>query len=199
MQSLKRYWWRLRKELKLLLLSFLMHFPTHLGVALRARLMRHFLKSLGQNCTLRSGLRLTNPEKVSIGSNCNFGQDVFITGGGGVTIGNWVGMGPDAKVWSVNHRYDDPDRPWLLQGHDNKPVVIHDDVWIGASAFVMPGVTIGKGAIISACAVVNKSVPEYAIVVGNPGRVAGWRKRPASAAPGEVAEEPAAAAGTLHR
>jgi acetyltransferase-like isoleucine patch superfamily enzyme len=53
----------------------------------------------------------------------------------------------------------------------------------------MPGVTIGKGAIVSACAVVNKSVPAFAIVVGNPGRVVGWRKRPGDASGGSSAAD----------
>jgi acetyltransferase-like isoleucine patch superfamily enzyme len=79
----------------------------------------------------------------------------------------------------VNHRFNDPDVPWILQGWESKPVVIEDDVWLGANAFVMPGVTIGKGAIVSAYAVLAKSIPPYAIVAGNPARVTGWRKEQA--------------------
>lgn len=140
--------------------------------------MRRFFKSLGASTVIQAGMRLTNPERISVGSHCNFAQGVFITGGGGVTIGDWVGMGPDVKVWSVNHRFEDPDQPWLLQGWEFKPVVIEDDVWLGAGVFVMPGVTIGKGAIVSACSVVAKSVPPYSLVAGNPARVVGWRKHP---------------------
>jgi maltose O-acetyltransferase len=140
--------------------------------------LRHFFFSLGKGNTFYSGLRVTSPHKVSIGSNCNFDHGVFITGGGGVQIGDWVGFGPDVKVWSVNHRFDDPDTPWLLQGWKSKPVVIDDDVWLGANVFVMPGVTIGKGAIVSACALIDRSIPPYAIVAGNPCRVVGWRRRP---------------------
>lgn len=181
MQSFKQAWWDTRAELKTLVIWFLAYMPGGMGVSMRALCMPRFLKSLGKNTTLQSGLRVINPEKISIGSNCNFGQGVFITGGGGVHIGDWVGFGPDAKVWSVTHRFDDTEKPWLLQGWETKPVTIHDDVWIGAGAFVMPGVTIGRGAVISALTVVNKSVPEFAIVAGNPGRVIGWRKRPAHA------------------
>jgi maltose O-acetyltransferase len=126
-------------------------------------------------------LRLTSPERVRIGSNCQFNYDVYIAGGGGVTIGDWVGFGPDAKIWSVNHRFDDPDTPWQQQDWDRKPVTIEDDVWIAANVFVMPGVTIGRGAIISAGSIVNKSIPPFAIVSGNPARVVGWRRSPTSA------------------
>jgi len=181
MQMIKRLWWELRSECKVLALWFLAAIPGGLGIRLRRRLMRFFLKRLGERTVLQSGLRITNPESVSIGANCNFAQGIFITGGGGVEIGDWVGCGPDVKIWSVNHRFEDPDRPWLLQGWEKKPVRIEDDVWLGAGVFVMPGITIGKGAIISACALVNKTIPPYALVAGNPARVVGWRKRPEDA------------------
>lgn len=152
--------------------------PLTLGVRLRAWLLPSFLLRMGRDTVIQQGMRLVTPEKISIGSHCNFGQGVFLTGGGGIRIGDWVGLGPDAKIWSVNHRFDNPDVPWLSQGWEKKEVVIEDDVWLGANVFVMPGVTIGRGAIVSAGSVVTKSVPPYAIVAGNPGRVAGWRKRP---------------------
>jgi len=158
---------------------------------LRARCLRYILESLGENTLIQHGLRITNPEKVSIGSNCNFGQGVFITGGGGVRIGNWVGLGPDVKIWSVNHRFDDADRPWLLQGWEAKEVVIEDDVWLAANTFVMPGVTIGRGAIVSALQCGGQICAPYAIFAGNPGRVVGWRKDPDRAAQSSPAESPA--------
>jgi maltose O-acetyltransferase len=168
----------MRSETEPLAFWFLANIPGTLGEWIRSIALRRFLKHLGKNTVFQLGIRITSADQVSVGSNCNFAQGVFIAGGGGVLIGDWVGFGPDAKVWSVNHRFDDPDRPWQLQGWTKKPVVIEDDVWLAANVFVMPGVTIGKGAIISAGTVVNKSIPAYAVVSGNPGRVVGWRKRP---------------------
>jgi acetyltransferase-like isoleucine patch superfamily enzyme len=179
-RTLKQTWWVFRAELKALTFLLLAGMPLRSGIWVRARFMRRFFARLGEDTVIQTGLRVTNPERIAIGSHCNFARGVFITGGGGVTIGDWVGFGPDVKVWSVNHRFDDPDRPWLLQGWEMKPVVIEDDVWLGANVFLMPGVTIGKGAIVSACAVVGKSVPPYAVVAGNPARVVGWRKKPVS-------------------
>jgi acetyltransferase-like isoleucine patch superfamily enzyme len=178
----KTIFWDLKAEMRLLALWLLSGMPLRLGVRMRARWMPRFLAHLGSDTILQPGLRVLSPEKVSIGSHCNLGQGAFITGGGGVRIGDWVGFGPDAKVWSVNHRFDDPDTPWQLQGWEAKEVVIEDDVWLGANVFVMPGVIIHKGAIISAGTVVNKSIPAFALVAGNPGRVVGWRKRPSDAA-----------------
>jgi maltose O-acetyltransferase len=168
--------WSLLDELRAATLSLLTWLPTELGVIARRRLLRHFLGHVGRNARILPGLRLTNPEKIRIGSNCNLNYNVFIAGGGEVTIGDWVGFGPDVKIWSVNHRFDDPDTPWQKQGWNSDPVKIEDDVWVAANVFVMPGVTIGHGAILSAGSVVNKSIPPFAIVAGNPARVIGWRR-----------------------
>lgn len=180
-----RYWWILR-EFRLLALWFLGEFPGETGAWLRSRCLRPFLKALGTDTLIQHGFRVTSPEMISIGAHCIFGQGTFITGGGGVRIGDWVGFGPDVKVWSVTHRFRDPSQPWQLQGSKLEEVVIEDDVWLAANTFVMPGVRIGRGAIVSACSVVTKSVPPYAIFAGNPGRVIGWRKAPEADDSGQV-------------
>lgn len=59
---------------------------------------------------------------------------------------------------------------------DEKPVVIEDDVWIGSRVIILPGVTIGKGSVIGASAVVSKSVPPYSVVAGNPAKIVKTRK-----------------------
>lgn len=179
---LKTMMWSFRTGLKGIALSVLCAVPFRIGVWLRTWLLPAFLGRMGSNTIVHSGFRVTMAHRVSVGSHCHFGPDVFITGGGGVSIGDWVGFGPDVKVWSVNHRFEDPDTPWLLQGWESKPVVIEDDVWLAANVFVMPGVTIGRGAVVSAGTVVSKSVAPFAIVAGNPGRVVGWRKRSAGTA-----------------
>lgn len=178
----KRLYWNHQWKLKIAAMWFAAGFPWKLGIRLRPLIFRLVLENLGAGVVFQRGIRLICPEYVSIGSHCSIGRGVFITGGGGVTIGDWVGIGPDSKIWSINHRFDDPDRPWLQQGHELKPVVIEDDVWLGANVFVAPGVSIGRGAIISAGAVVTKNIPAYALVGGNPGRVIGWRRRPDTSA-----------------
>lgn len=185
MRSLKRLYWRLRGKIRQLMLWAVDGIPGQTGFRLRYAVMRRLLKHLGEDTVLKRHLQIDIPETVSIGSHCRLAQGAYIGGAGGVTIGDWVGFGPDVKIWSSNHRFEDPDRPCLLQGDDHKPVIIEDDVWLGANVFVAPGVTIGKGAIVAAGAVVNKSIPPYAQVAGNPGRVVGWRRTPpaATAAP----------------
>lgn len=73
-------------------------------------------------------------------------------------------MGPDVMIFTQNHKNDRLDIPMMLQTDPKRPVVIGDDVWIAARAIILPGVTIGKGSIIGAGAVVTKDVPEYAVV-----------------------------------
>lgn len=189
---LTQTYWLWRNELRALWLQFLCSLPGGPGAWLRRKTFRRHFAKFDRSTRIASGLRVTNPECISIGSNCDFNHDVFITGGGGVTIGNYVGLGPGVKIWSVNHRYEDPDVPWMKQGYDKQAVDIEDDVWLGANCFVMPGTRIGRGAIVSAGTVLMKSVPAFAIVAGNPGRVVGWRKRPD--ATGTPTSQPADAA-----
>lgn len=180
--KLSQAFWTLRADAKELLLRLVFAVPLSVGDRLRIAVLSRFLAELGEGTVIRDGIRISNPEKVRIGANCNIATGAVIKGGGGVTLGDFVGLGPDCKIWSVNHRYQDPDTPWLKQGYERVPVVIEDDVWVGANCFVMPGCTIGRGAIISAGTVLMKSVPAYALVAGNPGRVVGWRKRPEASA-----------------
>lgn len=187
---MKKLYWRLRIEWAYLLIWFLGRLPEAGGNWARGRFLGLVFGHLGKRCTIQANLRVGTPEKLFIGDDCNFGEDVFITAGGGVRIGNFVGIGAGAKIWSVNHKYEDPDVPWLKQGWEYKEVIIEDDAWIGANAFVMPGVTVGKGAILSAGTILSKSIPPYSIAAGNPGRVIGWRKKEAApGAPGAASTE----------
>lgn len=95
---------------------------------------------------------------------------------GGVDIGNDVMMGPNCTIYTQNHRFDQLDIPMIKQGfYEEEKVTIEDDVWIGGNVTILPGVVIGKGAVVGASTVVTKSVPEYSVFVGNPGRVVKYR------------------------
>lgn len=177
MKRAKQWLWFVTEELSEISLRFILWLPLTLGVRVRQAVLPRRLGGFGKNTVIQPGLKIASPKKLFIGSNCQFNESVYITAGGTVRIGDWVGIGPGAKIWSINHKFSDPDTPYMIQGWDLKEVVIEDDVWIGANAFVMPGVRIGKGAVISAGTVVLRSVPGYAVLAGNPGRVVGWRKK----------------------
>lgn len=114
-------------------------------------------------------------EGISVGSDTSIGAFNIIHGGGGVTIGRDTLLGPFVAVYSENHRFSDPGVPIRKQGQSRRPVCIGDDVWIGAHAVVLAGVTIGDGAIVAAGAVVTKDIPEGKIVAGVPAEVIGNR------------------------
>ena len=79
-----------------------------------------------------------------------------------------------------DHSYTDPNLPVSVQGFTAAPIVIGDASWIGANAVITKGVTIGRGAIVAAGAVVVRDVPEYAIGGGVPARLIKYRERPAA-------------------
>jgi maltose O-acetyltransferase len=96
---------------------------------------------------------------------------------GRVTIGDDVMMGEEVLMITQNHKFDRIDIPMDQQGHkEEQPITIGNDVWIGTRAIILPGVTIGNGVIIGAGCVVTKPVPDYAIIVGNPGKIVKFRK-----------------------
>lgn len=108
--------------------------------------------------------------KITIGKNCFLGEYNVIRGQGGVQIGNDVYTGPMVQLVAVNHVYSDPNRPIREQGITAKGITIEDDVWLGANVTVVDGVTVGRGSIIGAGAVVTQNIPPYSIAVGTPAR-----------------------------
>jgi acetyltransferase-like isoleucine patch superfamily enzyme len=106
-----------------------------------------------------AGCLLYSPQGISIGDNFFCNRYGSLMGGGGLLIGHDVQFGPNVTVLSVTHNYQDPHLPISQQGYSSAPVVIEDNVWLGANVVVMPGVTIHTGAIIGANAVVTKDAP----------------------------------------
>jgi len=107
---------------------------------------------------------------ITIGDNSGIGRDSLIQNG--VQIGDNVMMGPQCLIYTMNHCFSRVDIPMIQQGiGDIHPVVIGNDVWIGARVTILPGIHIGDGSIIGAGAVVTKDVPQYVIVGGNPAKI----------------------------
>lgn len=94
-----------------------------------------------------------------------------IDGGGECIIGKNVMMAPEVIILTLNHKYIDMNCPIIMQGSYASKVVIEDDVWIGIRAIILPGIKIGRGAVIGAGAVVTKDVPPYTVVGGVPAKI----------------------------
>jgi acetyltransferase-like isoleucine patch superfamily enzyme len=88
-----------------------------------------------------------------------------------ITIGNEVNLAQGVVVSALNHNYADTTHTIHTQGVSTKPVVISDDVWIGANATITPGVTIGRHSVVAAGSVVTHDVPPFTIVAGVPARI----------------------------
>ena len=107
--------------------------------------------------------------KVSLGDYSGIGINARIYGK--CSIGSHVMMGSDVTIVTRNHRFDRTDIPMDMQGfQEEEPVTIGNDVWIGGGARILPGVTIGDGAIIAAGAVVRNNVDSRTIVGGVPAK-----------------------------
>ncbi len=106
---------------------------------------------------------------VTIGDYTRIG--IHCTVIGPVCIGSHVNLAQGITVTALNHNFTDCSRRIDEQGISTQPVVIGDDVWIGANAVVLPGVTIGKHAVVAAGAVVTRDVPDYTLVGGVPAKV----------------------------
>lgn len=122
-------------------------------------------------------VRITEPRKFSIDIMSHLKSDTYIESSGGVTIGKYFHVGSGFTVLTSNHNFRDSE----FIPYDNKQilesVVIEDFVWIGAEVIILPGVTIGEGAIIGAGSIITKDVETLTIVAGNPARVIGTRDK----------------------
>lgn len=124
---------------------------------------------------LRIGDRSYIASECQIGPDIEFGDDCTVNAGatvrGMVRTGNGVRIASGAQILGFNHGFSDLDTPIFRQPVTRKGVTIGDDVWVGANAVILDGVSVGSHAIIAAGAIVTKDVPAWAIVGGNPARI----------------------------
>lgn len=115
---------------------------------------------------LRMPVVIYDPQHLEFGDQVDVGEFTHIRANGGLRIGSRVLIAANVTITTREHPVDLP--RWSVT--KDAPIVIEDDVWIGASAVVLPGVTIGKGAVIAAGAVVTSDVDPFTVVAGVPAR-----------------------------
>lgn len=131
-------------------------------------------KKFGSNSSITYPSIFKGIKNISIGSNTDIGAFVHIWGNGGVNIGNRVLIASHVTITSLTHDYSFKiikNAPGI-----SSPIFIEDDVWIGSHSVIMPGVTLGQGAVVGAGAIVTKDVPPYAVVIGVPAKIVKYRK-----------------------
>ena len=157
--------------------GFLRNIPGQIGMTLRNEILVKYFASCGEGVSIQEGVRFLNIHKIELGNRVIIGNGSFLQGGGKIIIGNDVLLGPDVKIWSVNHKFENINKPILEQGWEYKKVTIMDGCWLAANVFVLPGVTLPEGCVVTACSLVSKkNYPPYSILAGNPCRVIGKRK-----------------------
>jgi len=140
---------------------------------LRLWLYRHILKvAIGPHTSIHRLCRFYCPSSVAIGAHTVINREVLLDGRSGLTIGDNVSISEGVVILTLEH---DPNSPTFE--NRGKPVIIHDRAFIGTQAMILPGVTIGEGAIVAARAVVTHDVAPYTIVAGVPARPIGERTR----------------------
>ncbi len=156
--------------------ALLRNIPGKMGLSIRRTWYTKKFLNAGNQLSVYPGAIILNPKKIECGDNVNIGFYNYIQAGGGISFGHNVLTGPYAKIWSQSHNYRDPSTPISEQGNTFKPVIIGDDVWIGANVFIMPGVVLGNRCVISASSVVGqKEYAEGTILAGYPARKIGER------------------------
>jgi len=130
------------------------------------------LKSIGAQTNFLMGLEIRKGKNISIGNNCVINKKVLLDGRGGqLIIGNNVDIAQETNIWTLEHDVHDDNHKDI--GAD---VIIEDYVWIASRVAILPGVRIGRGAVVASCALVTKDVPPMAIVGGVPAKIIGTRK-----------------------
>lgn len=131
--------------------------------ALKGRLLESFGAEMGRQIYLKPRINVHIPWKLSIGSDTWIGEGVEIYNFAKVTIGSNCCISQSAFICAANHDYRDP-----AMGYRHAPITIMDGAWIGACAFVGPGVTIGVDTVVTAGSVVTHDMPDGMICSGNP-------------------------------
>ncbi len=176
---LTKLWQVMREELgnlhpRLLLVQLLLApLPLQVGSRLRTYGLRLAGFRIGHGSTMCGMPRITGScdlySKLKIGRDCWFNCGCFFDLEAAIFIGDRVALGQQVMVLTSTHHMGTGER--RAGALDTKPVNIHDGAWLGARCIVLPGVTIGDGAVVAAGAVVNKDVPPNTLVAGVPARV----------------------------
>ncbi len=155
-------------ELEVYILHLIGNIPSH-------HIRRFFYRSagirIGKGSSMHMYIRFYNPSGIKIGEDSIIGEFCVLDGRDKLIIGDHVDIASEVMIYNSEHNINDEYFSAITA-----PVVIEDYVFIGPRAIILPGVKIGKGAVVAAGAVVTKDVPPFAIVGGIPAKIIGERR-----------------------
>ena len=151
------------------ILTLVGYIPVH---QLRKLIYRLSGIRIGRQTGFHWRTRFYRPWNLIVGNNSIIGNDAMLDARNGITIGDNVSLSMGVWIWTMEHDPQDPH--YKAKGG---PVVIEDYAWVSCRVVILPNITIGKGAVVAAGAVVTKDVPPYAIVGGVPAKIIGERTK----------------------
>lgn len=131
----------------------------------RIALLRLLKANIGRKVGLYRGFEVRSPWKMTIGNSTIIGHKAMLDARMGLHIGNNVNLSNEVMIWTLHHDYNSPDFAQM-----GAAVTIEDYAWICSRAIILPGVRIGKGAVVAAGAVVTRNVADYTVVGGTPAK-----------------------------
>ena len=156
---------------------FISYLPNHIINKIPFYFVRHFYYrtvlgiQIGKGSSIHMNTRI-NRRKIKIACNSVINRSCYLDGRGGIDIGNNVSISPEVHIITASHDHQSKD----FKYHENA-IYIEDFVWIGSRSTILPGVTLGKGAVVATGAVVSKNVEPYTIVGGVPAKKIGERTK----------------------
>jgi acetyltransferase-like isoleucine patch superfamily enzyme len=153
-----------------MIFEFLKIVPTRFGIALRYSIVHRIVKNCGDNIAVFEGCYLRKLENMQFGNNVSIHPMCYIDASGGLTIGSDVSIAHSTTIITFEHDFSQPSKYTKDVPIIQAPVIIGNDVWIGAGVRILAGVTIGDHVVIGAGAVVTKNIPSNTLAVGIPAR-----------------------------
>jgi acetyltransferase-like isoleucine patch superfamily enzyme len=159
-----------RSQVEALLLGLVGGVPGAPGLVLRRLVYKVLFKRLAGAVWVEPRVTFVHTDRLSVGTHFGVNSGSYINAVGGITVGDYVVVGTNVTISSGEHPIEGREPPIYTRLPVPKPIVIEDDVWIGAGAVIMPGVTLRRGTVVGANSVVTSSTEEYSVVVGVPAR-----------------------------
>jgi putative colanic acid biosynthesis acetyltransferase WcaF len=131
--------------------------------SMKVMILRTFGARIGNGCTVKPGIRVKYPWRLTVGNDCWLGEDCWIDNLADVQIGNDVCVSQGAYLCTGNHDWSEPSFSLII-----RPIVLRDGAWVGARALLAPGIELGECAVAAAGSVVTQSIPAYQVHAGNP-------------------------------
>lgn len=144
--------------------------PGTIGFILRSAITKMLFKRKDGFSWIRPRVTLVETNRLEIGKHLGINSGSYINAIGGITIGDYVLIGSNVTISSGMHPIEGKLPPVFARAVISKPIVIENDVFIGAGAVIMHGVTLRKGTVVGANSVVTKDTEEYSVVVGAPAK-----------------------------